>query len=92
MKLKDPNPLDVFEMRRVKFCPPHFTTTNIKKRYNIETAIAEWIDSNLSGRYYIGQNIELDADNNLSQVYTLGFESPKECSFFMLACPFLKYN
>lgn len=91
-KLKDPNPLDVLDMRRTGFCPPHFSTVNIPKRYNIEQVISEWIDHNLSGRYFLGNNVELDKENKITQVYTVGFESAKEMSFFMLACPHLKYT
>lgn len=91
MKLKEPNPLDVLESRRVTFCPPHFETTNVQKSYNLEDAISEWIVDNLKGRYYIGNNIDLDKSNNIKTVYTIGFENPSEMSYFMLACPHLKY-
>jgi hypothetical protein len=90
--LKNPNPLDVLGLRRVEFCPPHFSTTNIPKTYNIEHAIADWINDNLSGRFYIGTNVNLDNTDSIKIVYTVGFEDSKELSFFMLACPFLKYN
>ena len=92
MKLKDPNPLDVLGIRRVNFCPPHFATVMVPRRYNIDKAICSWIDDNLTGRYYFGQSIKLDQDNNLNQTNTVGFEQEKELSFFMLACPHLKYN
>lgn len=91
MKLKDPNPLDIFDVRRVNICPPNFSTTNITKRYNLESAICNWIEINLSGRYYFGPNVALNEKNEIQQVYTVGFETSKELSFFMLACPFLKY-
>lgn len=90
--LKEPNPLDVLDLRRTYFCPPHFSTTDIPKRYNMEQVISEWIDYNLTGRYFLGSNVTLDADNKITQVYTVGFENPKEMSFFMLACPHLKYT
>lgn len=85
------NPLDVLDLRRISFCPPHFSTVNVQKRYNIEQAICEWIDEHLTGRYFIGNNVELDADSKIKTVYTVGFEQSKELSFFMLACPHLKY-
>lgn len=93
MKLKEPNPLDVLLKRRVGFCPTHFTTTSLKKRYNLEGAICDWIHDNLKGRYFFGQNVQLNKeDNSLGTVYTVGFENGKELSYFMLACPHLKYN
>jgi len=86
------NELDVLDMRRVDFCPTHFSTTNIERRYNIENAICTWIDNHLSGRYYFGANVSLTKQRNIETVYTVGFEQPKEMSFFMLACPHLKYQ
>ncbi len=59
----------------------------------METAICDWIHDNLKGRYFFGQNVHLNKiDNSIGAVYTVGFESGKELSYFMLACPHLKYN
>jgi hypothetical protein len=93
VKIKDPNPLDVLDLRRVDYCPPHFSTANVVKRYNLENAICEWIEHHLKGRYYFGSNVELNKTNNtIEGNYTVGFENAKELSYFMLACPHLKYN
>ena len=92
MKLKDPNPLTVLDMRRVSFCPPHFETVTLGRRYNMEQAICSWIENKLTGRYFFGTNVTLDEDNNISVVYTAGFENGKDLSYFTLACPYLKYN
>lgn len=86
------NPYDVLQIRRVDFCPPHFATANFARRYNLEEAIDMWIQQNLKGRFFIGQNVELDDNNSYKNVYTIGFEEQKELSYFMLACPHLKYN
>lgn len=61
-------------------------------KYNIQNAIENWIDSNLKNRYFIGKSIGLTKDNNVDQVLRVGFEDPKELSFFVLACPLLKYK
>ena len=92
MKLKDPNPLDVLDLRRVEFCPPHFSTVEVSRKYNIDRAICDWIEDNLSGRYFFGHAIGFDKMNNLTQSNIVGFEQAKEMSFFVLACPHLKYN
>jgi len=83
--------LDVLKLRRVDFCPEHFVTTELERSYNLENAMVTWIEENLSGRYFFGINVILK-NNNLSKVYTIGFEKASELSFFMLACPHLKYN
>jgi hypothetical protein len=92
VKLKDPNPLDVLDLRRVDFCPPHFSTVEVSRKYNIDRAICDWIEDNLSGRYFFGHSIGFDKMNNLTQSNVVGFEQDKEMSFFVLACPHLKYN
>jgi len=61
--------------------------------YNMEESIIEWIDVNLRNRFYVGKNVRLDRDTNkLVNVLTVGFEDPKELSYFALACPVLKYQ
>ena len=92
MKLKEPNPLDVLGLRRVKFCPPHFATIDVQRKYNIDKAMCDWIEDNLSGRYFFGNSLGFKEDNGINQTARIGFEQEKELSFFMLACPHLKYN
>ena len=83
--------LDVLQLRRVQFCPDHFSTIDLDRSYNLENAMVSWIEENLSGRYFFGPNVALK-HNNFSKVYTIGFEKASVMSFFMLACPHLKYN
>tara|TARA_B100001287_G_scaffold25159_1_gene18308 strand:- start:7632 stop:7931 length:300 start_codon:yes stop_codon:yes gene_type:complete len=87
------NPFDILGIRRLNFCPPDFETVNLPRTYNIETAVSEWINDNLSGRYFLGENVTLSkADDSIQSIYTVGFEETKEMSLFMLACPHLKYT
>jgi hypothetical protein len=92
VKVLEPNPLNVFEIRKVDFCPPYFESIHLPLRYNLLESIERWIDSSLKGRYYIGKSIGL-VDNKIEKnLIKVGFESQKEMSYFMLACPHLKYN
>ena len=86
--LKDPNPLNVFEMREHLVPAPHFQYTSIPLRYNLENSIHTWIKDHLKGRYYLGRTV----GENQSQMIKIGFEDAKELSFFILACPLLKYS
>jgi len=86
------NPLEVFEVRRVSFCPSYFESVNIKTRYNLSDAIVNWIEDNLSGRYYMGKTVSLDEENAIRPYIKIAFEKESELSYFMLACPHLKYN
>jgi len=90
---REVNPLDVLDLRRTSFPPIHFEYMDIPFSYNMEESIIEWIDVNLRNRFYVGKNVRLDRDTNkLVNVLTVGFEDPKELSYFALACPVLKYQ
>mgnify|MGYP000865462062 CR=1 FL=1 len=86
------NPLNVLDIRKVEFCPPYFETAVIDPSYNIHVAIDDWIYSNCSGRYYIGTTVEEnESHNGIKRKLKIGFEESKELTYFMLACPYLKY-
>ncbi len=86
------NPLNVLEARRVDFCPPYFETIVINPTYNLSKALEEWIYENCSSRYYVGNTVELGESTSFKQKIKIGFENPSELSYFMIACPLLKYN
>jgi len=90
--LKDPNPLNLFKIRQLKKPPVHFEYIVIPMLYNFETAIKQWIDNNMKHRYYIGKTVGLDSNDKVSVLLRIGFEEPKELSYFTLACPHLKYK
>ena len=90
MKQTKVNPLRVFDVRRVEFCPPYFETTVFPLRYNVKEAISEWIEDNLSGRYYVGKTVT--GHKTINSNVKIGFENNSELSYFLLACPHLKYN
>jgi hypothetical protein len=91
IKDREANPLNLFEMRRMKNCPPHFETTSTIMMYNLEDSIIRWIKDNLKGRFYVGKGVDIK-DGNIENVVKIGFEEPKEASYFILACPHLKYK
>ena len=92
IKNKTPNPLNVFEVRQVKSALPHFEYVNLPMKYNLEESLIKWIKQHLRHRFYAGKNVSLDSENKLVQVLTVGFEETKDMSYFMLACPHLKYK
>ena len=92
IKNNQPNPFNVFEVRQVKSAPPHFEYVNLPMKYNLEDSLVKWVKHNLKNRFYIGKNVTLDDENELTHVITVGFEETKDMSFFMLACPHLKYK
>ena len=64
----------------------------LNQRYNLEQAIQNWIELKLKKRYFLGKTIGLTTEDKVEQVLRVGFEDPKELSYFVLACPHLKYK
>ena len=91
MPLKEPNLYNVFDVRLMDFCPSHFDTTTLSPRYNLQDSIRKWIEIKCKGRFYIGKTVDL-YDGKITSMIKVGFEDSKELSFFMLACPHLKYT
>ena len=83
---------DFFEIRRLKFEPPHLATIDLPHTYNMESAISKWIECNLKKRYFLKKAVSLTKENKIESVLRAGFEDPKELSYFVLACPHLKYK
>jgi len=86
------NPLNVFDIRRVDFCPPYWESMIIPQKYNIQKALEEWVHTNLKGRYYINKEVVYEEEQPLSSKVKIAFEESKELSYFALACPLLKYR
>jgi hypothetical protein len=91
VKLKEPNPLNFFNLRKLKVPSPHFEYITLPMRYNLEDALIRWIDDHLKGRYYVGKTLSIDSKKAMTSCIRVGFEDAKELSYFTLACPHLKY-
>lgn len=85
------NPLNVLNDREVRDPPLGFHYIFVDLKYNIIGSLREWIFSNLKYRFYLGESLQLD-NNQFEIKIKVGFEDPKEASFFLLACPLLKYS
>jgi hypothetical protein len=91
--IREPNPLNFYGIRQVRIPPPHFECIVIDHQiYNLEQTINKWINENLRGRFYVGTITTLDSTNQFQKGIKVGFENPKELSYFTLACPYLKYK
>jgi hypothetical protein len=91
LRLKDPNPLNFFNLRQLKVPPEHFEYVSIPMNYNLQDSIAKWITDHQKGRFYVGKTVEVDSSNQVVTLLKIGFEDHKELSYFTLACPYLKY-
>lgn len=86
----------MLECRELRDPPPHFNYVVMDLRHNIQMhniqkSIQEWILINLKHRFYIGETLIID-NNQFVIKLKIGFEEPKEASFFLIACPHLKYS
>ena len=59
---------DFFEIRRLRFEPPHLATIDLPHTYNMENAISKWIESNLKKRYFLKKAISLTKSNKIGYV------------------------
>lgn len=87
-----PNPLNFFNIRRLEYPSPHLEYMELSQGYNLDKAIITWVENNCKSRYFIGRIVSLDANNTVQNKVKIGFENPKELSYFALACPLLKYK
>lgn len=77
-----PNPLNLFMLRRVEHCPPHFYAVD----FDLSTSdkrISDWIWENLSGRFFLG-DVYLSGENGRAIKKRAGFEIHGEATLFAL--------
>lgn len=92
IKNKTINPLDILRIRRLDVAPPHFEYVDIPSTYNLEGSLIKWINKNCKKRFYVGKRLTVNSKKEKGICISVGFEDNKEMSYFMLACPHLKYN
>lgn len=80
------NPLNVFGLRRLTHCPPHFERVQFDL-YTNEKSISDWIYENLEGRFFVGP-IDVAQPNSITIRQTVvAFEQSSEASYFSLLLP-----
>jgi hypothetical protein len=91
-KLK-PNADTLLGTRKLPVIPDYFEILSIQYKYNTIDAVERWIKTNLKGRYAICKSVNIsDTTQKIETVVKIGFENQKEASYFLLACPILKYS
>lgn len=91
-QVKKISPQEFFNIRKLTHHSPHLASIDLPFTYNLEKSIEKWIKQNLKHRYFISKTIGLTKANKIDNVIRVGFEDKKELSYFVLACPFLKYK
>jgi hypothetical protein len=89
LKYGEVNPLSVFGLRQIEYCPPHFIQVTFDLRTNIKN-ISDWIHENLSGRFYVGDVFLPNPESpgsGLTMQKVAAFERHEEASYFGLFLP-----
>lgn len=81
------NVLNLFDLRKLKYSPPHFEKAYISADKNIKH-IDLWIYKNLSCRYSCKKSNVL-RNNEIVEMIEIGFEDSNQLTLFLLSCPFL---
>ena len=84
------NELDVVKCRKVDYLPTHFVKIKINDHDYFDSDIEDWIKTKLNHRYAVLVVPVTDTQGRLKYSAFAAFESQKELTFFMLACPFLR--
>jgi hypothetical protein len=82
LKHGEVNPLNVFGLRQLEHCPPHFAQVPFELATS-EKQIINWIYENLDGRFYFGDYIFSD-DDGTKMRKCVAFEVHSEASYFSL--------
>lgn len=84
------NALDVIDCRKIDFIPQHFAKVKINDNDYHNDKIESWIRNRLKHRYAVCMMPSIDEQNRLKCFAYAAFESQKELTYFMLACPHLR--
>ncbi len=81
LRLKEANPLAVFNMRKLDFCPPHFQIVKFNLMCNAKD-ILNWIYENTEGRFSFIDGA-IDNKGNIQ----IGFEIHSEATYMLMMLP-----
>lgn len=79
----DVNPLNVFGLRQLDHCPPHFEKFEFDLRVS-PAEISSWIYQHLEGRFWIGDTYTASASGTITMQKAVAFEKHNEVSYFVL--------
>ena len=77
------NPLNVFGLRRLEHCPPHFQKVTFPLQVQ-EKKITDWIYENLEGRFWFDDSFNQNSENSFIFDKCVAFENVSEASYFSL--------
>lgn len=84
IKYGEPNPLNVFDLRRMQYCSPHLERVHFDCKTH-DRAIIDWIYENLAGRFYYNDEIVEQSTGVLTAQKCAAFEIHSEATLFCFA-------
>jgi hypothetical protein len=83
LKHGEVNPLNVFGLREVVNCPPHFEKVQFDLRVSSKQ-ITDWIYENFESRFWFGDVYYSSESGSVVMSACAAFESAAEASYFAL--------
>ena len=83
LKHGEVNSLNVFGLRELQHCPPHFQKVTFELRTSVKH-IKDWLYENLAGRFWVGDQYRDSTDGKLSLEKCVAFEEHHEATYFSL--------
>ena len=77
------NPLNLFGLREISHCPPHFSKVTFDLKTS-ENNIKDWIYENLTGRFWLGDMYSENTSESFQMEKCVAFEVHSEASYFSL--------
>lgn len=90
IELMQINPLNLFDLRIVEHCPPHFFAVDFDCKVQVKR-ISDWIYEHLHGRYYLGDAL-LIKQGRQTICKRAAFEIHSEASYFAMVLPELNQS
>lgn len=81
LKHGEVNPLNVYGLRQIEWCPPHFEQVVFDPLVH-KKVITDWLYENLEGRFYIGDYDAASSQRSKSRQMLVAFEIANEASYF----------
>jgi hypothetical protein len=77
------NPLNVFGLRQMAHCPPHFSRVDFDLAAS-DKKITDWVYENLEGRFWYGDSYRSTDTGSIIMQKCVAFERHAEVTYFSL--------
>lgn len=90
IKNGEPNPLNIFNLRRLEYCAPHLEKVHFECRVH-DKILLDWIYENLESRFYYNDDIVLE-NGAMVVKKCVAFENPSDATYFCLVLDTINHS